>query len=109
MVCGVTVTPEALKAELDAGQAVRVIDVREADEFALCRIPGAELIPLSQFAVRGPEEIGDAEDVVLYCHHGMRSGRAQDFLRQKGYRRVRNLTGGIDAWAARVDPAMKRY
>jgi adenylyltransferase/sulfurtransferase len=103
------VTPEELQAELQGATPPRVVDVREPDEWAICRIPGAELIPLSQFAQRGPEELDEDANVVVYCHHGMRSAKAQAFLRQRGFARVRNLDGGIDAWAARLDPAMRRY
>jgi len=103
------ITPLELKARIDRGDKLRVIDVRETDEWALAKIPTAELIPLSQFQQRGPAEISPDEEVVLYCHHGVRSGRAQGFLQAQGYDKVINLTGGIDAWATQVDPTMKRY
>ncbi len=98
-----------LKARLEKRDKFRLIDVREADEWALNRIPTAELIPLSEFQKRGPEELAPEEDIVLYCHHGMRSGRAQGFLKAQGYAKVLNLTGGIDAWATEVDPTVTRY
>src|SRR5271154_855321 len=94
-----SITPTELKARLDRGEKFRLIDVREADEWAVAKLPGAELIPLSQFQQRGPEELSPGEDIVLYCHHGVRSGRAQAFLQAQGYANVKNLTGGIDAWA----------
>ena|SRR5882762_7987683 len=103
------ITPTELKARLDRGDKLRVIDVREQDEWAIARIPKAELIPLSVFQQRGPAEISPDEETVLYCHHGMRSGRAQAFLKAQGYDKAINLTGGIDAWATQVDPTMKRY
>jgi rhodanese-related sulfurtransferase len=104
-----TITPIELKARLDRGEKLRVIDVREADEWALNRLPQAELIPLSEFQKRATEELASDESLVLYCHHGMRSARAQDYLKAHGYTNVLNLTGGIDAWATQVEPAMKRY
>jgi adenylyltransferase/sulfurtransferase len=67
------------------------------------------LIPLSQFQQRATEELSPDETIVLYCHHGMRSARAQGFLKAQGYGRVINLTGGIDGWATQVEPGMKRY
>jgi len=103
------ITPTDLKARLDRGEKIRLIDVREADEWAIARLPEAELIPLSQFQLRATKELSPDETLVLYCHHGMRSGRAQDYLRAQGYGNVLNLTGGIDAWAIHVDPKMKRY
>jgi rhodanese-related sulfurtransferase len=103
------ITPAELKARLDKKDKFRLIDVREADEWALNRIPQAELIPLSEFQKRAPDELAPDEDIVLYCHHGMRSGRAQGWLKTQGYTNVLNLTGGIDAWATQVDPTMKRY
>jgi adenylyltransferase/sulfurtransferase len=103
------VTPTELKARLDRGEKFRLIDVREADEWAVARLPRAELIPLSQFHLRAAAELSPEETLVLYCHHGMRSGRAQRYLKAQGYANVFNLTGGIDAWALQVEPAMKRY
>ena len=103
------ITPTELKARLDRGEKFRLIDVREADEWALCRLPQAELIPLSEFQKRATDELSPDENLVLYCHHGMRSGRAQGYLKAQGFNNVLNLTGGIDAWSVQVDPAVKRY
>jgi rhodanese-related sulfurtransferase len=103
------ITPTELKARLDRGENFRLIDVREADEWAMARLPKAELIPLSEFQQRAAAELLPEESLVLYCHHGMRSGRAQAYLKARGYSGVLNLTGGIDAWALQVDPTMKRY
>ena len=66
-------------------------------------------MPLSQFGALAAEKLSPDEEIVLYCHHGMRSGRAQGHLKAQGFGKVLNLTGGIDAWAAKIDPAMKRY
>ena len=103
------ITPTELKARLDRGEKFRLIDVRETDEWAVARIPQAELLPLSEFQKRATAELSPDEDLVLYCHHGVRSGRAQGYLKAQGYGNVLNLTGGIDAWALQVDPKMKRY
>jgi rhodanese-related sulfurtransferase len=103
------ITPAELKARLDRKETFRLIDVREPEEWAVARLPEAELIPLSLFQQRGPAELSPDEPIVLYCHHGMRSGRAQGFLKAQGYADVLNLTGGIDAWALQIDPSMKRY
>jgi len=102
-------TPTELKARLDQGKNFRLIDVREADEWAVTQLPQAELIPLSQFQQLALQKLAPEETIVLYCHHGMRSARAQGFLKAQGYANVFNLTGGIDAWALQVEPTMKRY
>ncbi len=91
------------------GRDFRLIDVREADEWAIGRLPEAELIPLSQFQKKALEELSPEEEIILYCHHGMRSAKAQGFLKAQGYENVLNLTGGIDAWSREVDPAVQRY
>jgi rhodanese-related sulfurtransferase len=103
------ISPTELKARLDRGEKFRLVDVREADEWAVARIPSAELLPLSQFEQKGIDQLDPDEDIVVYCHHGVRSGRVQNYLKAKGFTGVKNLTGGIDAWATQVDPAMKRY
>jgi rhodanese-related sulfurtransferase len=102
-------TPTELKARFDQGKDFRLIDVREADEWAVAQLPQAELIPLSRFQQLALQELSPEETIVLYCHHGMRSARAQGFLKAQGYANVFNLTGGIDAWALQVEPTMKRY
>jgi adenylyltransferase/sulfurtransferase len=103
------ITPIELKKRLDQGDKFRLIDVRENEEWAFVKLPQAELIPLSQFQQRATAELSPDEEIILYCHHGMRSGRAQCFLKAQGYTNVLNLTGGIDAWATQVDPTTKRY
>ncbi len=103
------VSPTQLKAELDNGATVRMIDVRETFEFAHVRIDGAENIPLGTIPGFAQADAERDRDIVVYCHHGIRSAQAQAFLLQQGFTRVRNLSGGIDRWASDVDPAMLRY
>ncbi len=107
------ITPEELAAlrEDTASPAVRLVDCREEDEFALCRIEGAELVPLSRFAAEAPPKLlrEDAGPIVVYCHHGMRSMHATLFLRERGKADVWSLAGGIDLWSQRVDPGVPRY
>jgi rhodanese-related sulfurtransferase len=92
------------------GEVARWIDCRELDEWHICRIEGAELVPLSRFAEEAPLKLGDAEQrLIVYCHHGVRSLRATQWLRAKGYQRAQSLAGGIDHWADLVDAEMKRY
>ena len=103
------ITPTELKARLEKGDDIRLIDVREPDEWAVARLPQAELIPLSQFQQVAPEKLSPEDEIVLYCHHGMRSARAQEFLKSHGYSNVLNLSGGIDGWSIQVDPKVPRY
>ena len=96
----------------DDAQEIRLVDCREEDEFQFCRIEGAELVPLSRFAELAASrllEVPDSTPVIVYCHHGMRSMSATQFLRQKGRHRVWSLRGGIDAWSTEVDLTVPRY
>ncbi len=108
------VEPSEIKQLLDSGgeePGFRLVDCREEDEFALCRIEGGELIPLSVFAEQATARLGEArgEPIVVYCHHGMRSLQATQFLRAKGFEETFSLRGGIDLWSAEVDPSVPRY
>lgn len=102
------VTPRELHEQMAAGQAPWLLDVREPWEFSTARLDGATLIPLGDLAHQVAEVPRDA-DVVVYCHHGMRSARAVSMLRHAGWTRVRNLTGGIDRWSIDVDQRVPRY
>lgn len=103
------VTVEEARDLIAAGQ-VRVIDVREADEFAICQLPGAELVPLSSFAEQGRAKLAGSRDrLLVYCHHGMRSLRATEFLRALGVEDAQSMAGGIDAWSQEIDPSVARY
>src|SRR6185436_3875362 len=97
---------EALKARLDRRDPVWVLDVREKNEFDICRIPGSTLIPLGELPNRLAEipQGPDAPDVVVHCKMGGRSAKAVGLLRDRGFTRVTNLTGGILAWIDRIDP-----
>jgi adenylyltransferase/sulfurtransferase len=102
------ITPQQLKARIDAGENLFVLDVRNPNEFAICRIPGTALVPLPELPARLGEVPRDRE-VIVHCKSGMRSAKAIEFLKQQGYTKLVNLTGGILAWADKVDPGMPRY
>lgn len=85
-----------------------LLDVREREELALARIPGALHIPMGDIAVR-LSEIPDDREVVVFCHHGKRSYSVAAWLKRAGFTRVRSLRGGIDAWSCEVDPSIPRY
>jgi len=88
----------------------RLIDVREQREWALARVEGAELLPLSQWPGIAGESLKDPEEaLVLICHHGVRSASAASHLITLGFKRVFNLRGGIDAWTREVDPSVPLY
>lgn len=95
---------------LTAPQPPRLIDVRETDEYELARIPGAELLPLSQWPALAAEKLTDpSQSLLIHCHHGGRSARAAEFLLRSGFADVTNVAGGIDAWSAEIDPSIPRY
>lgn len=101
--------PTDLKAMLDAGSPVVLLDVRQPEEHAYCALPGSVLIPLGELRARASEvEPGEAL-VVVYCHHGVRSLSGAALLRQAGVPNVASLAGGIDLWSLAIDPAVPRY
>ncbi len=102
------ITATELKEQIDAHDDLCILDVRNPDEFAMGYIPGAKLIPLRELMNRLGELDREAETVV-YCRTGIRSARAILMMRQAGFSRLRNLAGGILAWAREVDPTIPRY
>lgn len=102
------IEPAELAERLRSGSPPRLIDVREPHELAISSIPGAELIPLGELASR-LSELPDTEEIVLFCKAGTRSTRALELLVSAGFRRVKNLKGGINAWAREVDPTLPVY
>ena len=102
------VTPSELKAMLDRGAKVTLLDVREPYEHSICHLDGDVLVPLGSL-VRGAQRLDRAKPLVAYCHTGVRSRSAAEYLRHAGFPNVMNLRGGIDAWAEEVDPRMPRY
>src|SRR5262245_58330535 len=104
-----TITVEELKAKRDAGERFRLIDVREPGEYHTAMIEGAELKPLGQIPIWSRELSDPNEEIILHCHHGMRSDRACQFLAAHGFTNIKNLTGGIDEWSLKIDPNVPRY
>ncbi len=103
-----TITPKELKERLDKGDEVVLLDVREPWEHSLAKIEGSTLIPLGTLP-QSMDKLDKGAEIIAYCHHGMRSADATQFLLQQGYSVVKNLVGGIDAWSVQVDPAVPRY
>jgi adenylyltransferase/sulfurtransferase len=102
------ITPEELSTRLKASDPPFLLDVREPEEWEINRLSGATLIPQDELPDRLTELTG-AREVVVYCRTGNRSSQATKLLLDLGFTNVKNLKGGIDAWAARIDPRMPRY
>jgi adenylyltransferase/sulfurtransferase len=98
---------EEFKRRLDSGEDIYVLDVREPHEYQICNIHG-HLIPLGDLPKR-VHELDSSLEIVVHCKSGARSAKAVDFLRQSGFKRVTNLTGGILAWADRIDTSLPKY
>ncbi len=102
------IDPTEVKAKQDRGDQFILVDVREPHEFQIARIPGSVLIPLGEVGKRIGELDPNAE-IVMHCKMGGRSAKAVDLLKQNGYTKVRNMTGGITAWSDKVDPTVPKY
>ena len=99
-----------VKSQLHSGDEFLLLDCREQDEWDFVHIEGARLLPMSQIQQR----IGELDEhreleIVVYCHHGVRSLQVAFWLQQQGFSRVRSMSGGIDAWSQTVDPRLPRY
>lgn len=102
------ITPRDVKSRLDRGEKFLLVDVRQQWEYDACRIEGAKLVPLGSI----PENLAlfeQAEDVVVYCHHGMRSLDAAAWLHSQGVTGARSLAGGIERWSLEIDSTVPRY
>jgi sulfur-carrier protein adenylyltransferase/sulfurtransferase len=101
------ITPRELKARLDRGEDIYVLDVREPHEYQICNI-GGHLIPLGDLS-RRVNELDSSQEIVAHCRSGKRSAEAVEFLRKAGFRKLWNLKGGILAWSDEVDPSVHKY
>ncbi|MGQ0605215.1 MAG: molybdopterin-synthase adenylyltransferase MoeB [Anaerolineales bacterium] len=102
------ITPQQLAERIQHGEHVKIIDVREPHEWDISHIEGAQLIPLGALAAH-MNELDSAEDIVLQCKTGGRSMKALELLRTAGFRKLKNLKGGINAWAREVDTSLPTY
>jgi adenylyltransferase/sulfurtransferase len=104
------IKPTDLRARLDAGEKLLLLDVRQPWEHEAARIAGSVLIPLNDLPARlGELKLEPGQTLVTYCHAGMRSMRAAQFLEQSGFSGVLSLAGGIAAWSAQVDSSIPQY
>ncbi len=100
--------PQQLKRRLDAGEPLRLLDVREPWECAIARLPGSVNIPLGEIPSRW-QELDAESEIIVVCKAGGRSRRAAQFLLAQGFGRVANLSGGIDAWTRDIDPNLPSF
>ncbi|WP_262964991.1 rhodanese-like domain-containing protein [Methylobacter psychrophilus] len=97
-----------LKNKIDQEEKLFLLDVREPNEFQYGHIANSLLIPLNQIPNR-LSELDTQLEIVVICHHGMRSQQAANYLAQSGFKNISNLTGGIDAWSCNCDSSVRRY
>ncbi len=102
------ITPQELKARLESENPPILLDVRQDWETKLCRLDNAIHIPIEEIEVR-TEELDPGNEIVVYCHQGVRSAAVAEYLRGLGFSNVKNLAGGLDSWARSIDPKMRRY
>lgn len=104
------ISVQDLAARLAAGEEVVLLDVRQPEEHEIAALPNSLLLPMPELPRRWSEiEASEGVEIVVYCHHGIRSRTAGNFLLQSGLTRVASLAGGIDAWSRLIDPKMPRY
>lgn len=103
-----SMSPQELGERLENKEDFRLIDVREPLEWELARLEAAELLPLSEFS-EWHDKLNPAEEIVVMCHHGIRSANVCAFLARQGFEKVWNLSGGIDAYSTEVDRNVPRY
>ena len=102
------ISPQDLKSRLDRGQRPVLLDVRQDWETKLCRLENAVHIPIEEIEFR-TEELNRDDEIVVYCHQGVRSAAVAAYLREQGFAKAVNLGGGLDLWARTVEPTMRRY
>lgn len=105
---GIEITPAEVKAKLSRGGKFAFIDVREKWEYDTSHIEGSTLIPLRTIP-NNLAQLHAAGEVIFFCHHGMRSLDAANWLRSQGVENARSMSGGIDRWSAEIDPKVPRY
>jgi rhodanese-related sulfurtransferase len=103
-----TILPVELSERMKRGEQVMLIDVREPVEYQIARIEGARLLPLSQFH-EWAEGLNPEEEIIVMCHHGVRSAHVCSILARQGFKKMANLAGGIDRWSSDVDSSVPLY
>jgi rhodanese-related sulfurtransferase len=102
------ITPAEVKQRLDKGDKLTLIDVREPWEFDICKIAGAQLIPMNTIPAN-LQALDSGDELICYCHRGMRSLDVVVWLRGQGVANVKSMAGGIERWSSEIDPNVPRY
>jgi len=102
------ISVQEVQARMTRGDKLLLVDVREPVEYNICRLPGAALVPLAVLPAN-VNKLLEAEEVICYCHHGMRSLDAAVWLRQQGVESAKSMAGGIERWSLEIDPSVPRY
>jgi rhodanese-related sulfurtransferase len=103
------ISPSEVKVKLERGEPLRLVDVREPAEYAVCRLDGAELIPMQTIPQRLNDLDTEGPELIVFCHHGVRSLSVVAWLRRQGVENCRSMSGGIDEWSRTIDPLVPRY
>ena len=104
------IKPRDLAQQLAEGNAIRLLDVRQPWESQIASLPESKLIPMGELPYRTAEIEGEGSRMlVVFCHHGIRSLSAAEYLERVGFQNVLSLAGGIDAWSCEIDPSVPRY
>jgi rhodanese-related sulfurtransferase len=102
------ILPLEVKQRLDKGEKLLLVDVREPQEYAICHIDGSVLIPMGTIPAN-LQKLDTDDDVICFCHHGMRSMDVANWLRAQGVKSAKSMSGGIDRWSVEIDPKVPRY
>lgn len=102
------ISPAELRGRLEQKRPIVLLDVRDEWETKLCALENSTHIPLEEIEFR-TDELNPEDEIVVYCHHGIRSAAVAEYLRGLGFARAVNLAGGLDLWARAVDPSVPRY
>jgi adenylyltransferase/sulfurtransferase len=103
------ISAKEVSERIARGEKLLLVDVREPWEYDLCKIPGSKLVPLGTIPANLNTLLDVDDDVICYCHHGMRSLDAVVWLRQQGVEGAKSMAGGIERWSVEVDPNVPRY
>ncbi|HLH39415.1 MAG TPA: rhodanese-like domain-containing protein [Bryobacteraceae bacterium] len=105
------ITPGQVRQRIDAGEKIRLIDVREPREYEMAHIDGGELIPMRDIPAALVKLRAESmhATLVVYCHHGVRSLNVVHWLREQGVESCQSMSGGIEAWSLSIDPSVPRY